>query len=151
MVLEKAVNHIKHLKSWPLPHLRALVTTFACSGCLFCIQRLFFVSSKTRSFSHDISVGAGFCMCSLARARSRGIARRSGCGHAVGAPQAALVTCCITASIHASPAAAPSGYGFNPARFHSAVRRCLHQIVNPLMNADACVITHTPQPRAMCG
>lgn len=65
MVLEKLINHTKHLKSWPFPHLSTPVTTFVCSGCLICIQCVFFASSKVCSFLHNMSVGAGFCMRSV--------------------------------------------------------------------------------------
>lgn len=43
MVLEKPANHIKHVKG-PFAHLSAWVTTFACSGCLICIQHVVFAS-----------------------------------------------------------------------------------------------------------
>lgn len=91
MVLEKPINHIKHLK-WPFAHLSAQVTTFACSGCLICIQRVVFASSKACSFLQNMSVGAGFCMHCVRSRQAQG--RRA----AFGARQRALVTCCIPAS-----------------------------------------------------
>lgn len=59
-ILGRPVNPVKkRLKSRPCPHWSASATTFACSGCLICIRRVFFASSKARRFLQNMSAGAG--------------------------------------------------------------------------------------------
>lgn len=65
MVLEKLINHTKHLKVMALSSLEHPGNDICLQRCLICIQCVFFASSKVCSFLHNMSVGAGFCMRSV--------------------------------------------------------------------------------------
>lgn len=181
MVLEAGKSHKTSKISAP-------VTTFACSGCLICIQHVFFASSKACSFLHNMSVGAGFCMCSV-RARQAEVRRAAfrvwtrwrssststrnllhhgfhscfSCGGWIilwvkscqispgsetlhrDEPERGHVT--QVWDVSSSLGGLSRGFPYN---VYLKIK-CLHEAVNLLTNADACVIIHMSQPWAMCG